>query len=275
MIRLTDRQRRERRHHDFHAQQLAAEELLVEESFTAITALENRFVLDYFGSLAGRRILDLGAGAGEASLFFASRGARVTALDISLGQLGLLAGEARRRDAAMSMVLAPGEGLPFADATFDLVYGYGVLHHIEFRQAIPEVRRVLKPGGRAAFVEPLMYNPLIWVYRWMASGWRSPDEYPFSRSDIRWVTSQLARGGHREFWIASQGLFVYFLLCERVLPSQDRYWKRVLRDADRYAAKVRPLLTLDRLLTLLPGIRLLAYNTVVYGERSDGAPGAE
>lgn len=277
MEELSRRQQRERRHHDELARELEPAELLVEESFEAATALENRFVLDYVGDLEGRRVLDLGAGAGEASLYFASRGARVTSLDISVGQLGLIGGAARRRGVAVERVAVPAESLPFQDGAFDLVYGYGVLHHVDYRQALPEVLRVLAPGGRVAFVEPLAYNPVIWVYRLMAGGWRTEDEFPFSRKAIRWVTRQLERGDHREFWLAALWLFVYFWIGERVSPAKDRYWKKVLRDAPRYERILRPLLAIDRVLSRLPGIRLLAYNTVMFGQKPaapDAAPAA-
>ena len=265
---LTPRQRREREFFDRSADEVGASDLLVEESFEAVTALENRFILRYLGPIAGRRILDIGAGAGEASLFFASRGAHVTAVDISPRQLGILTQAARDRRLDLHRVPAAAEDLPFRDETFDIVYGYGVLHHVDYCRVIGEVRRVLRPGGRAVFTEPIGYNPLIRVYRRMAAAWRTPDERPFSSGDMRWVLSQFTRAGHREFWLTAQIVFLYFWLGEGVAPSADRYWKRVLRRGSQYAWLVRPLVRLDDLLGRVPGVRLLAYNTVLYGERA-------
>jgi SAM-dependent methyltransferase len=49
----------------------------------------------------------------------------------------------------------------FADNTFDAVHGLGILHHVGLRTGLTEVRRVLKPGGCAVFLEPLGSVPAI------------------------------------------------------------------------------------------------------------------
>ena len=264
---LTERQRKERELHDRWAEELNADGVMVEPAFEAITAPENGFALGWMGPLAGKRILDLGAGAGEASIYFASHGAHVTALDISSRQLDVLNEAARLRGVAIDTLAVPAEELPFPDGHFDLVYGDGVLHHVDMQRAVPEVRRVLRPGGRGVFIEPLTYNPLIWVYRRLAEGVRTPDERPFRTRDIKWVISNFARGGHREYWISALMIFVYFWLGERVSPSGDRYWKKVRRDAPRYAAVVKPLFALDRGLARIPGVRMLAWNTVIHVQK--------
>lgn len=102
-------------------------------------------------ALAGKRVLEVGSGAGGHSALFASKGARVTALDLTRDR-------ARATQAKFDLLAAPGcgaaqgdaESLPFADGTFDIVYSNGVLHHSPRTDvAIAEVLRVLKPGGRA------------------------------------------------------------------------------------------------------------------------------
>ncbi len=265
--RLTERQRREREAHDRWAESTRDETLLVRESFESPTALENRFILSHFGDLSGRRVLDLGSGMGEASLYFASRGASVRAVDISPGQLAVLEQAAKAQGLDVKTFCGPAERLPYADGEFDIVYGNGVLHHVEIKTVIPEMRRVLKPGGRFAFIEPLAYNPAIWVYRWLASDVRTQDERPLERADVQWILTQFSRAEHREFWIASLGIFLYFWLGERVSPSEDRYWKKVIRDGERYGHVIRPLSRMDDLLGRIPGVRLMAWNTVLYGER--------
>jgi ubiquinone/menaquinone biosynthesis C-methylase UbiE len=197
MSELTERQERERQLHDRWASGVVPDELLVEESFQAPTAQENCFILGFLGPLAGKRILDLGAGAGEASLYFASRGARVTALDISPAQLEVLSRAASTRGLAVEALAIPAEELPFPDQTFDIAYGNSVLHHVDCQRVIPEVRRVLKPGGRAAFIEPLAYNPLVRVYRRMGADIHTPDERPLRMLDIRWIMSQFRNSEHR------------------------------------------------------------------------------
>jgi SAM-dependent methyltransferase len=96
--------------------------------------------------------------------------------------------------------------LPWPDETFDFVYGNGVLHHVDIDRTVAEARRVLRPGGRCAFIEPLTYNPLIWLYRTLAKDVRTPDEHPLSIRQIRSVTRAL-EGDHREFWLSALAIF--------------------------------------------------------------------
>jgi SAM-dependent methyltransferase len=75
--------------------------------------------------------------------------------------------------------------MPYADSTFDAVYGSSVLHHLDLDRALREVFRVLRPGGRAAFAEPNLLNPQVaFMFNFMATKpWFgvSPDEKAFTR----------------------------------------------------------------------------------------------
>jgi SAM-dependent methyltransferase len=133
------------------------------------------------GPVAGRRVLDYGCGHGMAAVVLARRGAQVTALDLSHGYLE----EARRRAVAngvdVALVQADAERLPFADGSFDAIWGNAVLHHLDLRQAGRELRRVLAPGGVAVFCEPWGENLLLaWARRRLPypGKERTPDEQP-------------------------------------------------------------------------------------------------
>jgi SAM-dependent methyltransferase len=123
-----------------------------------------------------------------ASVVLARRGARVTAFDLSPGYVA----EARRRAAAngvaVEAVVADGHRLPFAGATFDAVWGNAILHHLDLATAMPELRRVLRPGGVAVFCEPWGGNPLLDLARRCVpypGKDRTPDERPLRRADLR------------------------------------------------------------------------------------------
>jgi len=122
------------------------------------------YEFEFLGPLAGRSILDIGCGYHPTPVYFALAGAaRVSACDVSPKAV-----EFMRRVAAIYGVSdrvrvyeSPVEKMPFASGEFDLMHGEAVLHHISLPAAAPEIRRVLKRGGRAVFKDPLGHNPVL------------------------------------------------------------------------------------------------------------------
>jgi ubiquinone/menaquinone biosynthesis C-methylase UbiE len=118
------------------------------------------------GGLGGRRFgdaLEIGSGTGYFSLNLVQLGIveRLTATDISPGMLRRLAATADALGVAgVTTVATEAEELPFDDASFDLVFGHAVLHHIpDLVRAFAEFQRVLRPGGMIAFAgEPSRYG---------------------------------------------------------------------------------------------------------------------
>ena len=103
-----------------------------------------------FGRHAGEKVLEVGGGMGTDLAQFARHGALVTDLDLSSGHLELAKENFRLRGLSGEFVLHDAETLPFPDDTFDVVYSNGVIHHTpNTRSVVREMRRVLKPGGRA------------------------------------------------------------------------------------------------------------------------------
>jgi ubiquinone/menaquinone biosynthesis C-methylase UbiE len=109
--------------------------------------------------------LEIGAGTGYFSLNLLQGGAieRATATDISPGMLAALEENAKRLGVKVKTAAAEAETLPFADESFDLVFGHAVLHHIpDLGQAFSEFARVLRPGGTLAFCgEPSRYGDFL------------------------------------------------------------------------------------------------------------------
>jgi SAM-dependent methyltransferase len=111
------------------------------------------------------RTLEVGAGTGYFSLHLLMAGvaARATCTDISPGMLEVLEANAERLGLDVTTRVADAEALPFEDASFDLVMGHAVLHHLpDLEQAFSEFRRVLRPGGVIVFAgEPSRYGDRI------------------------------------------------------------------------------------------------------------------
>src|SRR6201747_1546745 len=118
------------------------------------------------GGLDGRSFgdaLEIGSGTGYFSLNLVQQGLieRLTATDISPGMLTQLASTATTlRLDNLTTAVTEAETLPFEDASFDLVLGHAVLHHIpDLDRAFAEFRRVLRPGGHIVFAgEPSRYG---------------------------------------------------------------------------------------------------------------------
>ena len=126
--------------------------------------------LGVLGDVAGLDVLELGCGGAQYGLQLAARGARVTGLDNSEAQLD----HARRLQAqaglTFPLVHGPAEALPFADASFDLVFcDFGAMTFADPYPTVPEVARVLRRGGRFAFSHS---SPLEWLcYEHAADAW--------------------------------------------------------------------------------------------------------
>ncbi len=101
------------------------------------------------GPVAGRRVLDVGTGAGAVALAFLARGARVSALDLTPVMLETVRAQARERGLAEPEThLGDAAELPFPDAAFDVVACRVCAHHFARpREAVFEMARVLRPGG--------------------------------------------------------------------------------------------------------------------------------
>jgi malonyl-CoA O-methyltransferase len=124
-----------------------------------LPALEEPFVHETVGAVAGLAVLDLGCGTGRHALRLAAKGAVVTAVDFSEGMLA----EARRKPGAERVRFLSHdlhEPLPLPAGTFDLVVSGLVLEHLhELDGVFREARRMLSPGGRAVVsaMHPAMF----------------------------------------------------------------------------------------------------------------------
>jgi SAM-dependent methyltransferase len=119
--------------------------------------------LGVLGEVSGLDVLEVGSGAGQCSRWVGAQGGRPVGLDLSLRQLQ----HSRRIDeetgVVVPSVLGTATQLPFADASFDVVFcSFGALQFVaDIADAVAEAARVLRPGGRFAFS---VTHPTRWMF---------------------------------------------------------------------------------------------------------------
>jgi len=256
---------REQAFHDEWADSIEPSEVLVVETFEGPTSPESKWLFKQMGDVRGKSLLDLGTGAGESAVYFALKGARVVATDLSPHMLDVVNKVAAHHNVTLETKVASAEDLSdFADDSFDYVFGANVLHHVDTAQCLEEVKRVLKPGGIGAFWDPVDYNPVINVYRRMADHVRTEDEHPMRMDDMKKFTTRFTFMKKRFFWLTALTVFLKFYLIDRVHPNQARYWKRVVAQGQQLKALYTPLAKIDGvLLRLFPFLGWLGWTVAI------------
>ena len=108
--------------------------------------------LEVLGDVSDRTVLELGCGAAQWSLALRRRGATSIGLDNSGGQLRHARRLMHESGTEVPLVHAAAEKIPFQDESFDIVFSdFGGMHFADPYMTVPEVARVLKPGGLLAF----------------------------------------------------------------------------------------------------------------------------
>ncbi|MDO9236543.1 MAG: class I SAM-dependent methyltransferase [Aquabacterium sp.] len=255
----------ERDFHDAWAESEDVESIDVKGSNEVCTAPEMRYITKRLGNLKGKRLLDVGCGLGEASVFFALQGADVTSSDLSQGMLDAATKLARANGVSIHQHLASAEDMRLSpDARFDVIYAGNLLHHVDVEATLSRIKPHLADAGVLVTWDPLAYNPAINVYRSMAMEVRTPDEHPLTWSDLKLFRKHFSKVETRYFWLTTLIIFVIMALAQRRDPNKERFWKVILKEGPKWAWLYRPLESLDRLLlTIAPPLRLLCWNVVV------------
>jgi ubiquinone/menaquinone biosynthesis C-methylase UbiE len=127
------------------------------------------FISDFarFDETRGKRVLEVGVGAGTDHIRFARAGARCVGIDLSDVSLLVTRNRFEREGFPIRLSHGDAEALPFADGSFALVYSWGVIHHTPDTQAAArEILRVLQSGGRFCV---MVYNrhSLLALQAWL------------------------------------------------------------------------------------------------------------
>jgi ubiquinone/menaquinone biosynthesis C-methylase UbiE len=255
---------REEAFHDDWANSIDITKIKVDDYFEVSTAPENRHIIKYLGNIKGKKILELGCGAGEASVYLAKKGAIVTATDLSQGMLDVTMRLAAIHGTQLSTVKTPAAPLPFPDNSFDIIYAANLLHHVDLEVTLYEARRVLKPGGIFCSWDPLAHNPAINIYRRIAMGVRTEDEHPIKMKQLNYFKNIFASVDIHTTWFFTLWIFIRFYFIEKVNPNKERYWKKIIDEHHRLEKLYLRLERYDRgILRVIPFLKRYCWNVVI------------
>lgn len=212
------------------------------------------YILPKMGNLDGKKVLELGAGTGGTATLLAKRGASVTGIDLLPFRIDEAALRANEHNVGESVdfALMDAMHLAFPDNTFDFVISKSVLVFTEHSETAKECYRVLKPGGKAFFLENMRYHPMVWFYRKVFLKYSGKLHY-FSLSDIESIGNIFDNYEHREFHISSVGAL---------------FWKKCISISLFYRSTFRILKPIDTfLLKIIPFLKRFCWITAVVGHK--------
>jgi len=147
--------------------------------------------------------LDFCCGQGENARKAAHAGASLS-LGVDISSQGIKVARQISNDEDLNNIRffqADAENTKLPDNSIDSIICSGVLHHLDMSYALPELRRILKPGGKILAVEALDYNPLIKLYRLLTPEMRTEWEkaHILSLKDVKF-SQRFFELGHLNFW---------------------------------------------------------------------------
>jgi SAM-dependent methyltransferase len=223
--------------------------------------LEKMFEL--VGDVRGKTVLCFGCGNENSTVILALKGAKVFAFDLSIAAIEQQLAMARVNSVAdgIHAIVSAAEELPFKNASFDVVFGSAILHHLpdSIATAVRELVRVMKQDAFAVFSEPVERTELMRRLRKLfpANPELSPYERKLRNEDFRLFASDF----NLEF-------FPYNLF-GRLSPLLERGILSRLPAISRFL--LNSFLRIDSFLLRIPGVRRLAGVVVLRATRSKTA----
>ncbi len=199
------------------------------------------YVLSKMGSLQGKMVLELGTGTGGTATLLAKYGASVIGIDLLPFRLKEALNRTDKHNVgeAVDFSVMDATKLAFPDNTFDFVISKSVLVFTEHLHTAKECNRVLKPGGKAIFMENMKYHPVVWFYRKMFLKYSRELQY-FSLTDIDIIGTEFEEMEHNEFHLLS--LSALFWQKVVTIPVFYRWTLKFFKPIDAFLLQNIPLL---------------------------------
>ena len=156
--------------------------------YKAIGNINDDFFTFIKNNCKNKSVLDFGCGVGNTAKKISEYyPASICGIDISEVSIEKANKSAKELDLNIEYRVDNCENLSFEKETFDIIYGQGILHHLQLNLSLSEILRVLKKNGRMIFIEPLGSNPFINFYRYLTPKSRSKDEHPLLKKDFDFI----------------------------------------------------------------------------------------
>ena len=156
---------------------------------------------------------------------------KITGIDISEVSIKK-AKEVSKENSKIELLVDNCEKTRFQNNSFDVVYGTGILHHLNLEVCLAEIFRILKPGGKFLFIEPLGTNPLINLYRKLTPQSRSIDEHPLVDRDFNLIQKKFSKTKIKYYGFLTLALFPFYSS-----PKNSKIFK-ILKNLDQILFKL-------------------------------------
>ena len=182
-----------------------------------------RYLFNHLGPLDGKKVLEIGCGLTMTPVIFALAGATVHAIDVAPRTVAKVREFAAFKGVASRVIghVCPAERLPFSDGEFDIVFGKAALHHMRLDLAIPEISRVMKPGGKGGFQDPLGHNVFLELARdyvaYRGKNTLKGTDLPFRMEDVQAVGRAFSSYSYRGFELFSMAARAFALKRNSIL----------------------------------------------------------
>ncbi len=159
--------------------------------YKAISNCGEDFLIFLKKNAQNSEILDYGCGIGSSvEKVIKYNPKKITGIDISEISIEKAKKKAKELNIDITYKVDNCEKTSLEQNSFDIVYGTGILHHLEIDKCLDEIYRVLKSKGDLLFIEPLGTNPIINLYRKLTPKSRSKDEHPLTKKDFEYMNKK-------------------------------------------------------------------------------------
>ena len=156
-------------------------------------------------------VLDYGCGVGSITQRVALfKPLKITGIDISKISIEKAKLKAKELNLNITYYEDNCENCSLKSNEFDVIYGSGILHHLNIEKSVTEINRLLKNKGKMIFMEPLGTNPLINFYRKLTPNSRSDDEHPFIKKDFDFLKEEYADVNIRYYGFLTLIFFLFY-----------------------------------------------------------------